>query len=136
MQVERLSRRIEIDIPVTVTTVLASVDASITDLTEHGAQIHGCSAPEGTRIQIDYLEQTIFAISRWTEVDRMGVRFLFPLAEGQLYERLMLGRATRMSFQTLTGTHMAMAPMQQDHAPLGARKFGRVPLAAGFGRRN
>jgi hypothetical protein len=136
MQVERRTRRIETEIPVTVTTVLASVEASITNLAEHGAQIIGVTAPEGTRIQIDYLEQTIFAITRWSEVDRMGVGFLFPLAEGQLYERLMLGRATRMNFQMLTGAHMAMAPMQQDQAPLGARKFSRVPLAAGFGRRN
>ena len=136
MQVERRARRIETEIPVTVTTVLASVEASITNLAEHGALIQGATAPEGARIQIDYLEQTIFAIVRWSEVDRMGVAFLFPLAEGQLYERLMLARATRMAFQTLSGTHMAMAPMQQVQAPLGARTFGRAPLAGGFGRRN
>jgi hypothetical protein len=136
MQVDRRTRRIDIEIPVTVTTVLAAVEASITNLAEHGALIQGATAPEGTRIQIDYLEQTIFAITRWSEVDRMGVAFLFPLAEGQLYERLMLARATRMAFQTIAGTPIGIAQMQQGQAPLGARTFGRVPLAAGFGRRN
>lgn len=129
MQVERRAKRIGVEIPVTVTTVLDSTEAAIVDLSEHGAQILGCAAPEGTRIHIDYMGETIFAQSRWAEVDRMGISFIFPLAEGLLYERLMLGRAMRQGYETLMGSAMP-------EAPLGARTFGRAPLAGGFGRRN
>lgn len=135
MQIERQPRRVEVDIPVTVITVLEAHDASIVDLTEVGAQITGCSVPEGARLQIEYLGQTLFAQCRWAEVDRMGVKFLFPLADGRLYERLQIARAAGFYGDAQSGLALAMAPIHRGRTTLGARTFSRVS-AGGFGRRN
>ncbi len=135
MQVERQHKRIEVEIPVTVIAVLETCDASIVDLTESGAQITGCAFPEGSRFQVEYMGQTLFAQVRWSEVDRMGVKFLFPLNEGPLYERLMIARASSMYDDTPGGVSLAMAPIHNGRTTLGARTFSRV-ATAGFGRRN
>jgi hypothetical protein len=132
-QVQR-QRRITVEIPVTITTVLDSLDASLSDLTEFGAQVVGCSLPTGTRFQIEYMGQTLFAQCRWAEVDRMGVKFSFPLVDGPLFERLMVARASQFPHEASTGTNMAYAPMQQRPAAPSVRTFGRGP-AGGFGRR-
>ncbi len=135
MQVERQSRRTEVELPVTITTVLEAHEASIVDLTENGAQVTGCTVPEGTRFQIEYMGQTLFAQCRWAEIDRMGIKFLFPLNEGPLYERLMVARASQMYGDPSTGTNLAMAPIHNGCTTLGARTFSRV-AAGGFGRRS
>ena len=131
-QVQR-QRRISVEIPVTITTVLDSLDAAIVDLTEHGAHVLGCTLATGTRFQIEYMGQTIFAQCRWAEVDRVGVKFSFPLADGPLYERLMVARASQLPHEAQTGTQSAYTPMHARAAAPGARVFGRAP--GGFGRR-
>jgi hypothetical protein len=131
-QVQR-QRRVSVEIPVTITTVLDSLDAAIVDLTEYGAQVVGCTLAAGTRFQIEYMGQTVYAQCRWAEVDRMGVKFSFPLVDGPLFERLMVARAAQMPHEAATGTHAAYMPMQDRHAAPGARTFGRAP--GGFGRR-
>jgi hypothetical protein len=135
MEFRRQIRRVEVEIPVTVSTVLETVEATIADLTEAGVQLHGISFPAGTRFQIDYLGQTLFAQCRWSEVDRLGAKFLFPLADGPLYERLQVARAAQGDEDNPTGTHLAMAPIQQGQTRLGARTFGRAGIGAQFGRR-
>lgn len=122
MQVERRIDRTIVDIPVTVSTVLETTDATIADLSEFGALIHGVRMETGRRFQLDYLGQTVFAQCCWSEVDRMGAKFLFPINEGPLYERLLVARAGRNG----SGISMAFAP-----------PHGRMPGAAGrtFGRR-
>ena len=132
-QVQR-QKRINVEIPVTITTVLDSFEASIADLTELGAQVIGCTLPAGTRFQIEYMGQTVFAQCRWAEVDRMGVKFSFPLVDGLLFERLTIARASRFPHEVSTGTNMAYAPMHQRPAAPGVRGFGRGP-GGGFGRR-
>jgi hypothetical protein len=134
MQVERQHKRIEVEIPVTVTTVIDAHEASIVDLTEGGALITGCSLPEGMRFQIEYMEQTLFAQVRWSEIDRMGIKFLFPMTEGALYERLQMALASQYYGDASSGTSLAMAPIQNGRVTLGARTFGRV-ATGGFGRR-
>jgi hypothetical protein len=134
MQVERQYKRIEVEIPVTIMSVLETWDASIVDLTENGAQVTGCSVPEGTRFQIEYMGQTLFAQCRWAEIDRMGVKFLFPLNEGPLYERLLIARASNMDGDATHGVSLAMAPIHNGRITLGARTFARVGNG-GFGRR-
>lgn len=134
MQVERQHKRIEVEIPVTVTTVIDAHEASIVDLTEGGALVTGCSLPEGTRFQIEYMDQTLFAQVRWSEIDRMGIKFLFPLTEGALYERLQMALASQYYGDASSGTTLAMAPVQNGRVTLGARTFGRV-ATGGFGRR-
>ena len=86
--------RIAVDITVMVTTVLEAHQASIVNLTEYGAHIIGMSLPVGTRFQIDFAGQTVFAIVAWSEIDRVGARFLFNLTDGPLYERLTQARVT------------------------------------------
>ncbi len=135
MQMDRQYKRIDVELPITVTTVLEAHDASIVDLTEGGALVTGCALPEGARFQIEYLGQTLFAQCRWSEIDRMGVKFLFPLVEGPLYERLMIARASQMDGDLQTGTNLAMAPLQNSSVTLGARTFVRS-ATGGFGRRN
>lgn len=131
-QVQRQGR-ISVEIPVTITTVLDSVDVAISDLTEHGAQVLGCALTAGTRFQIEYMGQTVYAQCRWTEVDRMGVRFSFPLLDGPLYERLMVARASQLPYEAHTGTQAAYTPMHERAASPAGRAFGRAP--GGFGRR-
>jgi hypothetical protein len=116
--------RTNVDISVTITTVLDSFEASVGDLTEDGALVTGCSLPEGTRFQIEYMGETIYAQCRWREVDRMGVRFIFTLSEGALYECLMIARASQF-------------PGEFGAANFGtpSRAFGRGAAPAGFGRR-
>lgn len=135
MQVERQHKRIEVEIPVTVTTVIDAQEASIVDLTESGALITGCALPEGTRFQVEYMDQTLFAQVRWSEIDRMGIKFLFPLTEGALYERLQMALASQYYGDASTGTTFAMPPIHNGRVTLGARTFGRV-ATGGFGRRN
>ncbi|OJY63184.1 MAG: hypothetical protein BGP16_00075 [Sphingobium sp. 66-54] len=117
-QIQR-RQRTGVDIAVTVTTVLESMEAAIADLTEQGALITGCALEAGARIQIDYLGQTIYAQCRWAEVDRMGVQFVYPLADGPLFERLAVARAGRMP----GGTVMPFPHVHR--APAGGRSFGR-----------
>ncbi|QUT04976.1 PilZ domain-containing protein [Sphingobium phenoxybenzoativorans] len=85
--------RIAVEIAVTVTTVLDSQPGTIVDLTEDGALITGASMSAGTQIVIDLDGYSIFGRVMWTEVDRMGVRFPFPLSEGPLHAALEMARA-------------------------------------------
>ena len=116
------SPRINVDIPVVITTVLDSLEAALVDLSERGAQIAGCSLSVGTSIQIEYMGQTVYAQCRWAEVDRMGISFPYPLTDGPLYERLLVARTSSLPGNVSTATQMAFAPMQ---ARAGAREFGR-----------
>jgi len=50
----RSRQRIAVDIPVVVTTVLDSLEGTIVDLSEGGAQIAGCGLPVRSQCQIDY----------------------------------------------------------------------------------
>ncbi|MBO9574706.1 MAG: PilZ domain-containing protein [Sphingobium sp.] len=131
MHVQRQAKRIEVDIPVAIVTVLETTEGSIVDLTEQGAQIHGLGLPSGTRFQIEYRGQTIFALCRWSEIDRMGVKFLFELVDGPLHERLMMARMA----QPVDDMPAGMPAMASAPAPLAARTFGRATLGGSFGRR-
>lgn len=91
----RTRERTLVEIPVTVTTVLESLTASIVDLSENGAQIVGAALKPGTRFTIDHEDQSVFATVMWSEVDRMGVRFAFPLADGPLNIALEAARGPR-----------------------------------------
>jgi hypothetical protein len=135
MDNRRQIRRIEVDIPVTVSTVLETCDASIADLTEMGVQLHGISLAEGTRFRIDYMGQTLFAQCRWSEVDRLGAKFLFPLTDGALYERLQIARTAQIGEDGNSSLHLAMAPIHHGQTTRGARTFGRAMPAGQFGRR-
>ena len=90
MDNNRRRERIVVDIPVTLVTVLDSTEAVIADLSREGAQIVGAAFRAGTRFQIEYADQTLYAQCRWSEVDRMGVRFQFDLTDGPLYDILAL----------------------------------------------
>lgn len=126
MTVQRQSKRFEVEIPVIITSVLDTIEAAIVDLTEYGAQIIGCAFTPGTRIQIDYMTQTLFAQCRWTEIDRFGVKFLFPLVDGPLVERLAVARASQLPYERTTGTHMAFAPLHGSAAGSANRLFAHT----------
>ena len=109
----RRRERIRVDIPVTVTTVLDSIEAMAVDLTEFGAQISGAALAPGAPFQLDHEGYSVFAVVQWSEVDRMGVRFLYEMRDGPLFEALE--RARR-------GQRAPMA-MRTTVAPTGG--FGR-----------
>lgn len=88
----RKQARITTNLPVTLVSVLESKDGRIIDLSEGGAQIVGASFPQGTRFQIDCMEQTIYARVMWDEIDRMGVRFEYRLTSGPLFDALHAGQ--------------------------------------------
>lgn len=131
MDLKRARLRTAVDIAVTLTTVLDSIDARVIDLSEEGAQIRGAGLAAGTKFQIAYGDQTVYAQCRWSEVDRMGVMFPFGLHDGPLYERLVQARALK----------------GRAASPLGGQGFGpgvddgvgfppiRATGRSGFGRR-
>ena len=116
MDENRRQNRIATDLPATLVSVLETREGRIIDLSEGGAQITGASFPSGTRFQIDCLDQTVYARVMWDEIDRMGVRFEFPLTSGPLYD----------------ATHTAPLAAQPSRPFIGGlRPAGQV----GFGRR-
>jgi hypothetical protein len=66
----------------------------------------------------------------------MGVKFIYPLVDGPLFERLMVASISQFPDETPGSSVMAYSQMQ---VPTGAggggsRASGR-PMQAGFGRR-
>lgn len=112
----RRDQRFETDIPVSLVSVLDEKGGRIVDLSQGGAQIVGASFPRGTRFHIDFMEQTVFAKVMWDEVDRMGVRFEYPLVQGPLYNVM---NGARLLFD----------------APRPYVGAGAIRPATGFGRR-
>lgn len=93
MQIPRSRERITVDIPIVVTTVLECMEGVIVDLSEGGAQIVGCSLPPKTQCQIDLDGYVVFGAVRWSEEDRMGIRFPYPMTDGPLFEQLIKAKA-------------------------------------------
>lgn len=95
MDMNRARLRTAVDIAVTLTTVLDSMEARVIDLNERGAQIQGVGLAAGTKFQIAYQDQIVYAQCRWSEIDRMGVMFPFGLHDGPLHDRLLQARALK-----------------------------------------
>ncbi|PHQ58801.1 MAG: pilus assembly protein PilZ [Sphingobium sp.] len=115
MHIQRSRERIAVDISIVVTTVLDSQEGTIVDLSEGGAQVMGCTLPAGSSCQLDLDGHVTFGTVRWSEEDRMGIRFPYELNDGPLYEQLELARAAKR-------TPVAFQPRMQ-------------VMAGGFGRR-
>jgi len=122
----RKKERLDIDIPVVITTILTSEEATIINLSEDGALVIGPTVVQGNRVQIDYEGQTVYGIVAWAEPDRFGVRFPFSLSEGPLYERLMQAKTMK---NIASAPHWRPAPVRTSSRP------SFRPVAAGFGRR-
>jgi Asp-tRNA(Asn)/Glu-tRNA(Gln) amidotransferase A subunit family amidase len=122
MQIQRSRERIAVDIPIVITTVLDSLEGAIVDLSEGGAQVVGCTLPARSQCQIDLDGYIVFGTVRWSEEDRMGIRFPYELSDGPLYDQLEMARAARRA-------PVAFQPRAQ--AAFGAASFG----GGGFGRR-
>lgn len=88
MQTKRGRVRVAVDVPVTITTVLDSIEATVINLSQAGAQVTGAILPKGTDFQLDCEGFTTFAKVMWVEHDRMGVRFPYALTDGPLFEAL------------------------------------------------
>ncbi|PZU12971.1 MAG: pilus assembly protein PilZ [Sphingobium sp.] len=111
MQVKRSRERVAVDIPVVVTTVLDSLEGTIVDLTEGGAQIVGCSLPPRSQCQIDVDGYTVFGTVQWSEQDRMGIRFPFLLSDGPLFDHLEAARAPSRTAQPMQPRPLTSPPM-------------------------
>lgn len=125
-QHKRSKERLEVDIPVVITTILTSEEATIVNLSEGGALITGANVLQGKRIQIDYEGQTVYGTIAWAEPDRFGVRFPFSLSDGPLYERLM---QAKMMKNLVNAPHWRSAQNRVSVRPLTRS------AATGFGRR-
>ncbi|HEX7740830.1 MAG TPA: PilZ domain-containing protein [Sphingobium sp.] len=121
MQIPRSRQRTLVEIPVIVTTVLDSLEGTIADLSEGGAQITGCTLPARSQCQIDFDGHVVFGTVQWSESDRMGIRFPYELTDGPLFDMLDLARAVQRAPDT----------MQSRSA---ASRFSPA-LTGGFGRR-
>lgn len=95
MQVPRSHKRVAVDIPIVVATVLDSLEGTIVDLSEGGAQVLGCSLPARSQCQLVYEGHVVFGTVQWSERDRMGIRFPYELTDGPLFDRLELELTSR-----------------------------------------
>lgn len=129
MTIRRRRERTSVDIPVTLTTVLDSLDARIVDLSEQGAQIVGAAMAKGARFQIEFMGQTVYAQCMWSEVDRMGVRFPFGLTDGPLWDALMMASTGHPWRQAVADPSALMAGRSLDES------LSRRPVPVLFGRR-
>lgn len=116
----RRDTRLHVDLPIMVTTIFDTTEAMIVDLTDMGAKISGIFVAAGTRLQFDYQGQTVFADCRWSEIDRIGVRFVSQLRDGPLFEALRYAQSSH---------EMA------DHIHFPNSGMGTAPRRAAFGRR-
>lgn len=107
----RSRQRIAVDIPVIVTTVLDSLEGTIVDLSEGGAQITGCGLPARSQCQIDYDGHVVFGTVQWSEEDRVGIRFPYELTDGPLFDRLEIARAARLTPTAFQPRTMGMRTM-------------------------
>ncbi len=124
MHIQRARERITVDIPIVITTVLDSLEGTIVDLSEGGAQVVGCSLPSKTQCQIDLDGYVVFGTVRWSEEDRMGIRFPYELTDGPLLEKLEMARAARRT--PMAAYRPAPArPAMSTFAPLMQGGFGR-----------
>lgn len=123
MQIPRSRERFIVDIPIVITTVLENMEGVIVDLSEGGAQIIGCSLPPRTQCQIDLDGYVVFGAVRWSEEDRMGIRFPFPMTEGPLFDMLentKVANRPAVSYQPRPAT-----PRTAPVAGFGGGSFGR-----------
>ncbi|MGC4250285.1 MAG: PilZ domain-containing protein [Sphingobium sp.] len=124
MQIQRARERITVEIPIIVTTVLDSLEGTIVDLSEGGAQVTGCSLPAKTQCQIDLDGHIVFGTVRWSEEDRMGIRFPYELTDGPLLEKLEMARAARRASMAAYQP-VYNRPSPTPYAPLMHSGFGR-----------
>lgn len=117
--------RIPVDLAVTLTAVLDTMEAQIIDLSENGAGIVDASMPKGAQFQIEYRGQIVYAKVIWSEIDRMGVHFPFGLGDGPLYDALLM--ASDGVTATLLGAMATATPEPRPQILIrrSAQPFGR-----------
>lgn len=94
----RISERFTCDIPVDACTTLDNRPAHIVDLSSHGAQIRMEEPYDGgTRIHIDVDGDFIWADVQWSEVDRIGVKFMQALRTDHRLMRMIEDQRRRQS---------------------------------------
>jgi hypothetical protein len=86
---DRISQRFATDLAVLACTVLESRAARLVDISLHGARVESDDPyPAGQRIALDLGGEQVFGIVTWSEIDRMGVKFLAPLGDGPFRDAL------------------------------------------------
>jgi hypothetical protein len=86
---DRISQRFQTDLAVLACTVIESRPARLVDISMHGARIESDNPyPAGQRIALDLDGVRLFGVVTWAEIDRMGVKFETPLADGPFREAL------------------------------------------------
>lgn len=76
----RISERHTCDVAVNACTTLSNRPARVVDVSLHGAQVRIDQPYEtGDRIHLDIDGEFIWATVQWTEIDRMGVKFISPI---------------------------------------------------------
>lgn len=118
----RKLNRSHTDLTVMLTTVLDMREGRIIDLSETGAQIVGASFATDTHLQIDHHGQTLYAKVMWHEVDRMGVRFAYPLTDGPLHDELCRMHLATQRARSYIGPSLALSRNQP-------ARFGRRAAA-------
>lgn len=91
----RISERVSCSIAVAAGDTLNRHPATIVDLSRHGAQVR-CDAPfdAGKTIHLDLDGEFTWATVAWSEIDRMGLRFVSPLGRDTLLGRRLAGLQT------------------------------------------
>lgn len=81
----RIARRTEVRLDVTVATVVTNGPATVTDLSETGAKVMYEGACEGDRVSLVALGQDICGTVAWADHDRFGMKFDQRLTSGPLH---------------------------------------------------
>lgn len=92
----RISERVSCSIEVQAGDTLNAFPACIVDLSQHGAQVHCAGQFEaGKTIHLDLDGEFAWATVAWSEIDRMGIKFVVPLNHGTALGRRLESLQTR-----------------------------------------
>jgi len=94
----RISERFECDLPITACTTIETRPARIVDVSMHGAKIRMDDPyAAGDRIHLDVDGDFVWAHVQWSEVDRMGVKFVASLQDGHRLHQFMNDQRRRQA---------------------------------------
>jgi hypothetical protein len=105
----RIARRTDVRLDANVSTVLASGQGTVTDLSETGAKVQFAGLSVGQRVSIEVFGQDVYGLVAWADPDRFGMKFDQTLRSGPLHS--YLGRLIAPAPRQTPFPHAAHRPV-------------------------